>query len=154
MRVWKLTLLAPCDWLTDNTLNGPNDGPIRARLTRKWRQAMCDCCRAGNLPCGDNRLQLIDIAAVARFRGRPPVHDRNNLRRTLKAVVDGLTPPRRYGKNPKPSPGYGLIPDDRDRYVASETITIGEPLPKTVIADHPGLLIVTIRELKPANSLF
>lgn len=156
MRVWTLTLLAPGVWLTANTLNGAHDGPARARAIRAWRQAIVEACRAGHLPSGEQRLDYIRVQMSARFRGRPPVRDGNagNLDPTKKAVLDGLCPPRRYGRNPRPSPGYGLIPDDRDKHVESASIVLGEPLPRAVIADHPGLLIVTITELKPANSLF
>lgn len=153
MRIWTLTIMAPCEWICANR-DTAHQWQSRSRLVRKWRQAVVDCCRAGDLPCGDNRLALIDVSAIARFRGKPPVHDSGNLRPTLKAVVDGLCPPRRYGRSKRPAPGYGLIPDDRDKYVANDTIRLGERLPNTVIADHPGLLIVTIRELKPANTLF
>lgn len=155
MRVWTLTLLAPCEWICANR-DTAHQWQSRSRLVRKWRQAVVDCCRAGGLPCGDQRLDYIRVRMTARFRGRPPVRDGNagNLDPTKKAVLDGLGPPRRYGKNPRPSPGYGLIRDDSDKHVQSASIVLGEPLPRTVIADHPGLLIVTIRELKPANSLF
>ena len=51
-------------------------------------------------------------------------------------------------------PGYGLIPDDKDHHLESSIITIGEPLPKTVAAGHPGLLKVTITELIRTDRLF
>lgn len=158
MRVWTLTIMAPGVWLTANTLNGPNDGPARTRAIRKWREAMYDCCRTGGLPCGDQRLDYIRVRMTARFRGRPPVRDGNagNLDPTKKAVLDGLGPSRtrKWKGEWRTAPGWGLIPDDSDKHLESASIVLGEPLPQTVIADHPGLLIVTIRELKPANSLF
>jgi len=157
-RVWTLTFLAPCPWLTANTLNGPNDMHARARLVRKWRRCACDSCQAGNLPCGDARLDYIRVAMTARFRGRPPVRDGNagNLDPTKKAVLDGLGPARTRQVNgvTRTSPGWGLIPDDSDKHIESSAITIGEPLPKTVIPDHPGLLTVTITELVRAGALF
>lgn len=158
MRIWTLTLMAPCVWLTANTLNGPNDGPARSRAIRLWRKAMCDCCRAGNLPCGDQRLDLIRVRMTARFRGRPPVRDGNagNLDPTKKAVLDGLGPERnRMWKGElRKFAGWGLIPDDSDKHLESASIVVGEPLPPTVIADHPGLLIVTITELAKPDALF
>lgn len=155
-RLWTLTLLAPCPWITDNDVLGKLHKYARARLVRTWRKTMVDCCRAGNLPCGDQRLDRIRVEGSARFRGRPPVRDGNagSLHHTLKAVIDGLTPPRTYGKSKQPSPGWGLIRDDSDKHLESSSIRIGEPLPKTVIADHPGLLVVTITELVPVNALF
>lgn len=153
-RTWTLTIMAPCEWLTANKLNGRWDKYKRAKLTRTWRQTIVDCCRTGGLPNGGDRLELVSIAAVARFRGRPPVRDSENLRPTLKAAIDGLTPARRYGKSEREAPGYGLIPDDNDKHLAWATIRLGDPLPKTVQANHPGLLVITITELAPANSLF
>jgi len=154
-RVWTLTILAPCDWLLANR-NSAHNRYSRSKLTRQWRQAVEDCCRLGGLPNGNNRLELITVEAAARFRGRPPVRDRNNLEPTLKACVDGMTPEKfitRDGRRIR-VPGWGLIPDDSDKHIAKAAIAVGAPLPKTVQADHPGLLIITIRELASANSLF
>lgn len=142
-RTWTLTILAPCEWLTANR-NSAHMRWARSNLTRLWRQAVVDVCTQGQLPKG---LDVISVDAIARFRGRPPVRDRENLRPTLKAAIDGLTRSRRYGTATTPVPGYGLIVDDNDKHLAPGTdIRIGEPLPKTTIADHPGLLILTIRE--------
>jgi len=155
-RVWQLTILAPCEWLTANKINDTWNRYARSRLTRQWRQAIVDSCRQGQLPTGEHRLDLIQVEAIARFRGRPPVRDSENLRPTLKAAIDGLTPERYLSRKESriPVPGWGLIPDDSDKHLARADIRVGEPLPKTVIADHPGLLIITITELAPANSLF
>lgn len=139
-----------------NKVNGEWDRYKVARLTRKWRQAMVSACASGDLPRGDSRLDEIRIEAEARFRGRPPVTDRNNLEPTLSAVQDALTPAKvmvRKGRRID-IPGWGLIPDDKDKHVQSSTITVGEPLPKTVIAEHPGMLTVTITELIKADVLF
>lgn len=150
-RVWTLTILAPCEWLLANR-NSAHQRFTRSRLTRLWRAAVVEVCRDGQLPTG---LDVIGVDGLARFRGRPPVRDRENLRPTLKAAIDGLTAPRRYGKATTPAPGYGLIVDDSDKHLAPGTdIRIGEPLPKTTIADHPGLLILTIREIARDGVLF
>lgn len=93
-RVWTLSIMAPCEWILANR-NSAHHRYTRSRLTRKWRQAVVDCCKTGGLPNGDNRLELIDVAAIARFRGRAPVIDRENLRPTLKAAIDGLTPAKK-----------------------------------------------------------
>jgi hypothetical protein len=158
-RVWELTLLAPCPWLTSNTFNGPGDMHGRARLVRKWRQGIVESCRSGKLPTGDTRLDYISVLMTARFRGRPPVRDGNagNLDPTKKAVLDGLGPSRTRKSSDgtrRTSPGWGLIPDDSDKHVASAAIVLGEPLPATVIRDHPGLLIVRITELIKQDTLF
>lgn len=155
-RVWTLSIMAPCEWILANR-NSAHHRYTRSRLTRKWRQAVVDCCKTGGLPNGDNRLELIDVAAIARFRGRAPVIDRENLRPTLKAAIDGLTPAKKIRREGHTIhvPGWGLIPDDNDEHLAAGTdIRIGDPLPKFVWEGHPGLLIITITELIPANALF
>jgi hypothetical protein len=151
-------MLAPCAWLTDNAVLGSLIPQARSRLVFKWRKGMVDCCRAGNLPCGDDRLEYIRVRATARFAGRPPVRDGNAgaLHHTLKAVIDGLTPEKRRKVKGvvKISPGWGLIKDDDDRHIESSSIVIGEPLPVTVDQDHPGFLIVQITELPRPGALF
>lgn len=158
-RVWRLALVAPCPWLTSNTLNGPADIPIRSRRVAKWRKTMCDCCGGSEpLPTGGQRLDYIRVQMVARFLGRPPVRDGNagNLDPTKKAVLDGLGPARTRKVNGtvRTYPGWGLIPDDSDKHIESAVITIGAPLPSTVMPGHPGLLVVTITELLRADALF
>ena len=158
VRRWTSTLIAPCAWLTDNAVLGRLSNQERARLVRKWRKAMADCCEAGGLPNGDNRLDWIRVRATTRFLNHPPIRDDNAgaLHHTLKAVIDGLAPEKRrtVKGEVRISPGWGLIPDDSDRYLESSSIVIGEPLPSTVMAGHPGLLIVQITELKRATALF
>ncbi len=151
-RVWTLQFMAPCAWILANR-NSAHERYSRSSLVRGWRRAMVDCCSCGDvvLPCGEDRLDLIAIDATARFRGRAPVRDSDNLGPTLKAVKDALAVPRRHGKHP-PAAGYGLIPEDSDKHVAHAEIRIGEPLPRSVWEGHPGLLIVRITELIPANA--
>ena len=154
-RVWTLMFLAPCEWILANR-NSAHNRFTRSKLTRQWRKAVVDCCREGDLPHGDTRLDLIKVAAVARFAGRAPVRDSENLRPTLKACVDGLTPSRLYRREGSETrvPGWGLIPDDNDRHLAAADIRLGEPLPTFVRGQHPGLITITITELIQANSLF
>lgn len=148
-REWTLGILAPCEWLTSNRINNRYSKFERSGLTRQWREAVVLHARHAKLPTG---IQRITVEAVARFRDRPPVRDSSNLNATLKAVVDGLTPHRvtmRAGK-PVVHIGCGLIPDDSDKHVLSQYIRIGEPLKKHLaIEGHPGLLMLTIREVSP-----
>jgi hypothetical protein len=155
-RQWTLNLLAPDEWITSNKINGSWDRYKTARLTKAWRSASRSACANGALPHGLRRLDMIRIVAVARFRGRAPVRDRNNLEPTLKAVVDGLTPERTIHRKGRTIdvPGWGLIPDDSDKHVESARISIGDPLPPSVVQGHPGFLIVTITELVRADALF
>jgi hypothetical protein len=145
-RQWTLTILAPCPWLTANQLNNRHNRYSRSTLTKEWRTIAATLAGVGGLPTG---LDYIAVDGLARFRGRPPVRDRDNLRPTLKAVIDGLGPARvwtRKGTTYR-SPGHGLIPDDSDKYLARSDIHIGDPLPTVTRPDHPGLLILTITEL-------
>jgi len=146
-RTWTLQIVAPCAWITANQLNNKHNRFSRSALTKTWRQVVVLHAVGEGLPTG---LDYVRVDAVARFMGRAPVRDRDNLRPTLKAAIDGLTPERhftRQGKNYH-SPGYGLIPDDNDKHLAGSDIRIGDPLPKDIHAPgHPGLLILTITEL-------
>lgn len=155
-RMWTLTLLAPCEWITKNKVNDQWDRYKVAKLTKTWRQSMVSACANGGLPHGDNRLDYIRIEAEARFRGRAAVRDRNNLEPTLSAIQDGLTPAKVLTRKGRriPIPGWGLIPDDSDKHVELSRIWVGEPLPITVVVSHPGFLIVTITELVRAGVLF
>lgn len=156
-RSWTLVILAPCEWITANKLNNRHNRFSRARLTLSWRLAIVECCRAGKLPSGPPEwVDYFRVDAIARFKGRPPVRDRDNLRPTLKAAIDGLTPARNVTRNGKTFnvPGWGLIPDDSDKYLAGCDIVIGEPLARTTQTDHPGLLYLTLTELVRQNALF
>lgn len=146
-REWTLTIPAPCKWLTANRLNNRHNRFSRSKLTKEWRTAGYHAAKAAHLPTG---LHCIEVIGVARFLGRAPVRDRDNLRPTLKAVIDGLGPPRTFTRQGKTfhSPGYGLIPDDNDKHLARSDIRIGDPLPKhTTRPGHLGLLMLTIQEI-------
>jgi hypothetical protein len=154
VRKWTLIILAPGPWISANGRYGRFE---RVRLTLSWRSAIEECCRTSNLPHGPGQwLDYFSIDGVARFRGRAPVRDRDNLQPTLKAAIDGLTPERRVTRNgiPRRVPGWGLIPDDSDKHMAHASITIGEALQRTTQADHPGLLYLTITELARPGALF
>lgn len=146
-REWTLTILAPCKWLTANQLNNKHNRIWRSTITKAWRAAAANAANAAGLPTGVHRIEVI---AVARFLGRAPVRDRDNLRPTLKAVIDGLTPARTFTRQGKTfhSPGHGLIADDDDKHLVRSDIRIGDPLPKaTTLPGHLGLLTLTIQEI-------
>lgn len=128
-RQWTLTIPAPCEWITANKITGTYHRYMRAKLTKPWRQAGCDAAEAQGLPTG---LDYVRIDGIARYHGHAPVRDRDNLRPTLKAVIDGLGPPKTSVRKGKTHhyPGYGLIPDDNDRHLAGSDITL-ERLPGT-----------------------
>lgn len=146
-REWTLTIAAPCAWLTANHINNRHNRYSRSALTKGWRTAGFEACGVAGLPTG---LNVIDVAGVARFLGRAPVRDRDNLRPTLKAVIDGFGPARVWTRKGTTyhSPGYGLIPDDNDKHLADSRIHIGDPLsPLVYRPGHLGLLILTIKEI-------
>lgn len=145
-REWTIVIPAPCEWITANQLNNRHSRFSRSRLTLAWRTAACRLAAAANLPTG---LDYVRIDAVAHFRGRAPVRDRDNLRPTVKACIDGLTPARTFTRKGTiyHSPGYGLIPDDNDRHLAGTDITIGERLPDRPYAPV-GELALIIREIE------
>lgn len=146
-REWTLTIPAPCKWLTANQLNGYHNRIWRSTITKAWRTAAADAARAAGLPTG---VHCIEVVGVARFLGRAPVRDRDNLRPTLKAVIDGLTPPRTFTRQGKTfhNPGHGLIADDDDKHLARSDIRIGDPLPKhSTVPGHLGLLTLMIQEI-------
>lgn len=136
-RVWRVVVLAPCDWVTDNYRG---HFMAKAKLVAQWRACAAQNGLYAKLP---TRIEnLVDIEAVARFLGRPVVRDRNNLRATLKAVVDGLGPAKGG------APGCGFLIDDNDHRVRHQNVTIGDPLnPATARPGHPGLLDLTITEI-------
>jgi len=123
-REWTFVIPAPCEWITANKITGTYNRYVRAKLTRPWRKASCDAAEREDLPTG---LDCVRIDAIARYHtSHPPVRDRDNLRPTLKAVIDGLGPAKtsvRKGKTHR-YPGYGLIPDDNDRHLAGSDITL------------------------------
>jgi hypothetical protein len=112
-RIYTVYVPAAQAWLTANI---ERFRYRRAELVRDWREATWLACREMKLPTG---ITPVTIHAVCRYVGRRPVRDNMNLAPTLKAVVDGLTPPRttvRKGKTFR-TVGYGLIPDDSDSHV-------------------------------------
>jgi hypothetical protein len=135
-REWTLRITAPCDWITANPRS--SNRHVRASLVTQWRRAAYERAGEEHLPVG---LDYLRIDAEFRFRGRAPVRDRDNLRPTVKAAIDGLGRP-----GPGKAPGYGLIPDDSDKYLAGTEITIGDPMSHWL--NHRGLLILHIKELK------
>lgn len=135
-RRWTIRIPHTGQWLTSNRTSSYRYG------ARDWRNNTNVACRAAKLPTD---LHRVSIHAVAIWTGRnPPVRDRNNLRPTLKAIVDGLTPMRvSYRKGiPHTRGGYGLIPDDSDQYVVTEIIDLAPAQPGQ--PPHVALTIVEV----------
>lgn len=141
---WSLRIVAPCEFIT---ANGSYHRYVRSRLVREWRNAAFASARADKLPTG---LVRVRIDVVFRFRGPAPVRDRDNLRPTFKAVVDGLGPSRHFSRNGTRhhSKGYGLIPDDSDKHLEPGSFDIGEPIPNRGYGPA-GELHLTITEVLP-----
>lgn len=137
-RTWTITITAPCPWLT---ANDRRHWAAQAELVKQWRLASCLAARWAKLPTGLDRVR---IDAVAHFRGRPPVRDRDNLQPTLKAVIDGLGPEKQTKKGK--TPGYGLVPDDSDKHLAGTSLAIGEKLPRMPFG-QPGEMVLLITEV-------
>lgn len=127
MTEWTITINAPDRWLTANDRSGRRG---QAPVIAAWRRAAFQMAQAGKLPKG---LVRVRIEPTARFSGRSPVREAPNLAPTIKAAVDGLGPQDR-GKTaagtPWIAPGYGLVPDDSDKYVELAQTVVGEPLPR------------------------
>lgn len=141
-RSWTIKVEAPCPWLTANDRRHPL---AQSKLIKMWRGATYAAARVAKLPTG---LLRVRIEAVAHFRGRAPVRDRENLAPTLKAVVDGLGPSREYmWRGTKVHGiGYGLFVDDDQKHVDGPHWTIGDHLePKPY--GNVGLITVAISEL-------
>lgn len=137
-RTWTITVVAPCPWLT---ANDRRHHMAQAALVKRWRTLAAQQARFQHLPTG---LVRVRIDAVAHFRGRAPVRDTDNLRPTLKAVVDGLGPQRVTPKGI--AAGYGLIADDDDKHLDGPYLVIGDKLPMSAYASA-GELVLTITEL-------
>lgn len=126
-RIWQLHIPAPGPWLTANPRR--NNYYARSAEVRRWRQAAADAGEKAGLPKG---IDYARIDGIARHHGRAPVRDRDNLRPTIKAAVDGLTPEKwvvRKGVR-RHYPGCGLLVDDSDKHLAGTDITF-ERLPGT-----------------------
>jgi len=117
VRTWTLVIPAPCEWITAN----PGSAGVYtiAGLKRQWRRSACIIATTAKLPRGLDYVR-IDTECWFPTEGRLPVRDRDNLRPTLKAAVDGLGPQTHLTRKGvvSVSPGYGLIVDDSDRHIA------------------------------------
>lgn len=113
-RTWTIRVPA-CEWLTSNP-RSTSDRYGRADAVRAWRASVVVACTAARLPRG---ITPVTIYAHVRHAGRCPVRDRLNFAPTIKAIVDGLTPPKvsLRGGVPNRTTGYGFIPDDSDVHV-------------------------------------
>lgn len=127
-RTWTIRIPYTGRWLTANRTSSYRYG------RNDWRNNTLIACKAARLPTDLHRIRL---HVVAHWTGRnPPVRDRDNLRPTVKAIVDGLTPLRistRAGK-PHTRGGYGLIPDDSDKHIVATTIDLARSTSQPYVA--------------------
>lgn len=146
MTQWTLVIPAPAKWLTSNQIIRMSKWE-RAELIRAWRGATVSYAVQARLPRG---LARIEILGVAQFWGKPPVHDTENLRPTLKACVDGLgkMTKRTVGGSTIISPGYGLIADDDFAHLGETRLIMGESLGPAKPYGPTGKLTLTITEIK------
>ncbi len=148
VRQWTITVTTPCDWLT---ANDRRNRMVQANLVKMWREAAYWAARKAKLPTGLQRVRL-DVEAV--FFGRAPVRDRDNLRPTVKAAIDGaIGPAREWTRNGKRhrSVGYGVVPDDSDKHVDGPYLTIGPGKPARLYGPG-GELTITITEVSGEQS--
>ncbi len=118
-RTWTILIPFAGQWLTSNPGSTSNRHG-RARAIRDWRESTAWACRAAKLPTG---ITPVALHLALHYIDRPPVRDRDNIQPTVKAIIDGLTPPREFSRGGKKyrTVGYGLIPDDSDRHVTAIT---------------------------------
>lgn len=109
----RIEIPAPCPWLN---LNHRTHWAVKAKLTKQWRNAAYVAARAANLPKGIDRVRI--IAYIHKTTNRE--YDAHNLTSTAKAAVDGLV-------------DYGLVADDRNRYVIGPDMREGEKRPNCAI---------------------
>lgn len=141
-RTWRLEIFAPDAWLTANI---ERHRQARSRKVRAWREATVAACTVAGLPKG---ITPVTITAVVLHAGRAPVRDRLNLAPTLKAIVDGLTPPKTFRRDGKTytTAGYGLLPDDSDRHVVDTTWRLERTHPQ-ITRGAIGRVDLTITEV-------
>lgn len=124
MTSYTVTVPFAGQWLTSNP-KSTTDRWGRSGAVKDWRVSVTLACRAAKLP--KDLLVPVTIHAVCWYAGRSPVRDKINLAPTLKAVVDGLGPERRFTRTFRGnirhyvSPGYGLLVDDDDKHVMDTT---------------------------------
>lgn len=120
---WTVRVPFAGEWLTANPASS-TDRYGRSRAIRDWREATAAACMAARLPKDVTPVRL--ILGVRYAGNRAPVRDRLNLAPTIKAIVDGLCPPKtitRAGRIYRTA-GYGLLPDDSDEHVLGTEWTI------------------------------
>jgi hypothetical protein len=136
---WTILIPAPDRWLTAND-RGRWD---IARRVKTWRDAAFVAAFQVKPPKG---LERVRVDVLWTFAGRSPVREIENLRPTLKAVIDGAVGPK--GKT---APGYGIVVDDSDRH-----LVYGDYLSQVTAHDrrHPagavcccGTVTITVSEV-------
>jgi len=117
-----LIIPAPAEWLNSND---HRTWPVRARLTKTWRQAACwraiAAMRRGELTAATGPVTITATVHRGTNRGRSDAHNRQP---TIKAVLDGLV-------------DANLLRDDSDRYITRLSIDAGDRV-------HGGQLTITI----------
>lgn len=107
------------EWLTSNPSSTGNRYG-RSRAIKAWRETTALICRAHRLPTG---ITPVTIQADIYYVRRRPVRDKLNLAPTIKAIVDGLTPPKVWTRGGRQyrTLGHGFLPDDSDKHVLATT---------------------------------
>jgi hypothetical protein len=106
-RPWLVRVAQPTlGWIS---ANGTSHRMAKARLIKEWRRRAYGAAVFAGVPQGLDRVR-VDVEFV--FIGRSPVREIENLRPTLKAIVDGAIGPARGD-----APGRGVVPDDSDKHL-------------------------------------
>jgi hypothetical protein len=143
MALYRLEVPFAGEWLTANP-RSTEDTYRRAGVVRSWREMVVVACKTAHAPRGVE--WPVKVHVFAYYVGRAPVRDKYNLFPTVKACVDGLTPYRTFmrrtsrGVQVVTFPGYGLLPDDSDKWVKDTSVdvlrsTSGRPYVEMVITE-------------------
>jgi hypothetical protein len=143
---WRLTFPAPAPMLSSNSRHHwRKTSPIR----KTWREAMYLYARHAKLPTGLDRIRVDVLLRMptARKADAPNFHQY-----VCKPLVDAIGPARdqiiRRGSRAGTvvhEPGYGVIPDDTERYIDGPHPSIGQPARDRAMPF--GQVVVTITDL-------
>lgn len=145
VREWTLEIAPPAPFLSSNSRKDRRGDDDR----RQWRAASFVAAQRTKLPTGLDRVRVDVVVAPPHNR-----YDRQNLRPTTKALVDGLGPPyirKPTAKQPRgvSAPGYGLIPNDGAKHLDGEHLHVVEPVPPR---GHVTIHIVDLTNVPPGRS--
>lgn len=133
---WTITIPAPAPWLS---ANDRDNRYARARKVKAWRVAAYVAALRARPPKG---VDLVRVDVEFRFAGPAPVKEIENLRPTLKAVIDGAVGPARAT-----APGYGIVVDDTDIHLIYGGYTAA-PLPTSRAGRlRLGDVVLTVTEV-------